>query len=220
VLQRLAATAIQGHHKHHVRNKKTVVAVTNRFRAVSLVACAFAALPTVGNALNLLGSTVTSQYYAFGDAYGFGGSPATFIVDGTVQQTFCAYAACDKGFTLRITSNRIIYTFFTPEPWFWSTGVVSLDSDGLYIENGNLLTFSDTLLQGISLDEPHTDMPGFTASNITFNDHSIAINWAGLSGWEDGQQVVLKTKVPEPNALALLAIGLAGLGFSRRRKVD
>lgn len=36
----------------------------------------------------LLGSTVTTQYYAFDSKYNGVGSPETFVADGTIQSMF------------------------------------------------------------------------------------------------------------------------------------
>jgi hypothetical protein len=68
---------------------------------------------------------------------------------------------------------------------------------------------------------------GFTGglvNNFSFTDHSITFNLdPGTSTPGIGKSVVFNIvtnhSVPEPTILALFGLGLAGLGFSRRRKV-
>ena len=67
-----------------------------------------------------------------------------------------------------------------------------------------------------------TDIFGFDASRITFDGHSVSVNFASLS-IETGQVIFLDLvtshDVPEPGTLALLGIGLFGMGQARRKKV-
>ena len=59
----------------------------------------------------------------------------------------------------------------------------------------------------------------FTDSDISFDADNIWVNFAGLSSGSDGFiELTIDAAVPEPSILALMALGIAGLGFTRRRK--
>jgi hypothetical protein len=67
-----------------------------------------------------------------------------------------------------------------------------------------------------------TNMVGFDASRISFDENHIWVNWQGL-GINRSTVVSLdingrgRHDVPEPESLALLCIGLTGLAVLRRR---
>ena len=184
--------------------------------AVFLVA-GFASFPAYAG---LLGSTVVSQYYAYGGTYNSEGSPTSFVANGTVQETFCSACSGSLGFNLTVTDTQIDYVLFGQGPW--STSPVSLNSGGLYITNGNLLSFTGATITGVTIDSS-TFLPGFTASNLTFNSGNIAIDWQDLGA--NGEQLVLDvtstsaaSSVPEPAAWITMLAGFAGLGILRRFK--
>ncbi|MGD0618666.1 MAG: PEP-CTERM sorting domain-containing protein [Bryobacteraceae bacterium] len=166
----------------------------------------------------LLGSDVVSQYYAYGAVYDVEGSPTSFVANGTVQETFCS--GCGEGFTLTVTNTQVIYDQLYNDG-YWSPSYASLDSGGLYIANGNLLTFTGVTISGVTLDAS-SDVSGFTSANVTFNSANIAIDWAGLSGIAAGDEVILDvttsggSTVPEPTTLSLFGAGLIGLALIRR----
>ena len=162
-----------------------------------------------------MGSTATSQYYAYG---GKSGAATAFAVDGQ------AHAATYNTFDVTVTSTQIVYDFhISLTAGAWSSSATSLNRDGLSIRNGNLLTFAGapTILD-VTID-PSTTMAGLTAANLTFNGDSIAIDWMGKA-YSPNARVVLNVAlapVSEPPALAmagLAALGLAATSGVRRRR--
>jgi hypothetical protein len=94
---------------------------------------------------------------------------------------------------------------------------------GLYgIEyNGLTNVFSVTGLLGTpNSDGSHTLMIGIADTSDTIFDSGVFINslLAGINGG-GCSGIGCNTTVPEPGTLALLGLGLAGLGIGRRRKV-
>jgi hypothetical protein len=63
----------------------------------------------------------------------------------------------------------------------WSSSQVSLNQNGLFIENGSLLTFANASpITTVSIDAA-TNMVGFGPGNLTFNADNVAVNWPLLS---------------------------------------
>ena len=157
----------------------------------------------------VLGSTVNSQYYAYGGAYNSGGSPATFTANNTAQAQFY------NNFNITVSDNQIIYTFLTDA--YYSPSIESLDSNGLFIESGNLLTFVGApALTNVTLDAASFTDP---AMSYSFNSTQVAVNWNDVS-FAAGDKVILNlttTPVPEPENMAMLLAGLGLIAVMRRR---
>lgn len=185
--------------------------VLGRLAAVATLVLGAAAPASAG----FMGSTATSQYYAYGGALG---ASSVFTVDGA------AHAPTFNTFDVTVTSTQIVYDFhISLTAGTWSSSAQSLNRDGLSIRSGNLLTFAGApQILGVTID-PSTTMAGLTAANLTFNGDSVAIDWMGKA-YSPTARVVLNVAlapVSEPSALAmagLAVLGGAGTTLVRRRR--
>jgi len=60
----------------------------------------------------------------------------------------------------------------------------------------------------------------FTAGGLSFDADHVFMNWQGVSHTPNDVLILNLQfgEVPEPATLALLGLGLAGIGFSRRKQ--
>ncbi|MCW8863817.1 MAG: PEP-CTERM sorting domain-containing protein [Colwellia sp.] len=110
------------------------------------------------------------------------------------------------GSTWDITASQISVTFNSSHagPPFLFNGFRLVDIQGIAPNFSNVTLFSSS-------------NAGFTAANVNFNNDILTLNMSGLSGGS----VVLNyqtTSVPEPSPLAIIALGIAALTLSRRKK--
>ena len=111
---------------------------------------------------------------------------------------------------------------------------IGASSIGIGLLGGGITTFGSAtqILTLASLDDDSggdivgianfapTGTTGVTASDVSFTAHSVSFNFSN-SGWVDTASAsfdLVIGRVPEPMSLALLATGLAALGFTRRRR--
>jgi hypothetical protein len=139
------------------------------------------------------------------------GSPATISTPGST--TFGPY------FTLSLSGDKVTYTYIGDTTW--SPSVTSLDSGGLYIDNGSLITSLAGIPAFTSVKLDPSSMlgsSGFTAADLTWNASNIAVTWMNQP-FATGNTVVLdvNSSAPEPSTWALMLIGFAGLGFAATR---
>ncbi len=107
---------------------------------------------------------------------------------------------------------------------FMATG--SIDELLVYLYNLYWLYNPEGYIDYVTLDYV-TGIEGFTLMDITLADggHAIGLNLSGTYITTGGYALIefgvlghVEEPVPEPSALALFGIGLAGLGFMMRRR--
>lgn len=76
---------------------------------------------------------------------------------------------------------------------------------------------SGTIPEIIGVSLLSTSDPQFDASRIAFGSDEIALNFQGLADVSHDTLALSVTFVPEPSTAALLAAGLAAVGFHARR---
>jgi len=183
----------------------------NRFNKLADLAAGCVLLAAAGGAQAALldGQTVSFTYF-FPDASTVYSSPANgnYVVGAGVEipNGIC----CGFEGALDLSDTNILADFH--------------DSSSYTVSAFNGFRISDVFstiapFTGVSINAA-TNMGGLDASRISFDADNIWVNWQGLLF--DSQTIVSLDinggTVPEPATLALVSLGLVGIGAQRRRR--
>ena len=126
-----------------------------------------------------------------------------------------------------IGAESILLTYLLQSSFQWGGAIdVFLNLFDLsWGEGGGTIVDAITTFSGITLGPDGPPVPdGGLDATFTVDSVTLRFNAGETTNWQVGSSMLVElvtehTSVPEPTTLALLGIGLLGMGLARRRKV-
>jgi hypothetical protein len=183
--------------------------------------------PVYADTIIFEGAILKFQYYLNGGVYNNVDSPVIFGTSGgtAFPLDFFHFFGIDAHYDNSVNKNVLDIADFTSGTW--PSSPISLDSAGLFIEDGFLLTIVSGIqaFTSVSLDPVLSDLSGsnFSISDVTWNSTAIAVNFANVTFSGEDQlflDVTGTPAIPEPSSWAMMLVGFAGLvaGWRAQRK--
>jgi hypothetical protein len=193
-----------------------------------LLPCALSTLsllcgPVHADTIIFEGATLKFQYYLNGGVYNNVDSPVIFGTSGgtAFPLDFFHFFGIDAHYDNSVNKNVLDLADFTSGTW--PSSPISLDSGGLFIEDGFLLTIVSGIqaFTSVSLDPVLSDLSGsnFSISGVTWNSTAIAVNFANVTFSGQDQlflDITGTPAIPEPSTWAMILLGFVGFGFAAR----
>ncbi len=161
-------------------------------------------------------------------AAGSGGAEASLIgsvVHGQYLLPDTGTVFIDAG--TQTIANGTVFSFNTITAAFSDTQITVTNPDGAFRPtpfNGIDLAFLSGAAITSVTEDPASSPPFAAGSVLTFTSNDIRLNLSGTCGAcvVHGTKIILDvttvSAIPEPSAMALLGVGLLGLGITARRK--
>jgi hypothetical protein len=194
----------------------------NKRRAIFVVVLAGTVLTPVAAHADLIGSTLSWQYYANGGPFNAAGyvSGGTFVDNGGVGGTFTEPGPNDV-FDIDADGASISFNYsdYYSTLGSWSPSSLSLAPtiyNGVAVDLESAGSFTGVTLDGA------TNMAGFTSANFSFTGNEIQVDWANLD-FTTSTIVTLDvtfsgTDAPEPATYGSMALAVLMAGFVRRSR--
>ena len=160
----------------------------------------------------LIGDTVTIRHDFSDVGSTIGGGPFDVLVQAGLGDLTQPYFPNSNWYSVDVEASSFSVLYGRAPSW--SSAIFN----GLIISDMDWIGAPGSIV-GVNVS---TNLAGFDNSRVTFTADSVSINWQSLSfaaGTRWDIDLITTHSVPVPATLILFGLGLAGLGWSNRKKV-